>query len=294
MRERIEGEKGRPTHSDLHHPPSCSLRPFWEQMPRSHQQAMRGPLSVLKGLTDWVLPSLMSITLCLPSADPSFDLPVLLPYPQHIPASSSLHLLLLSRVWQPTSWLLLEVRSENHECAAVRELRDWDTMEHRDTAWRAVSPSGGLIFSTGGPACNVNSSQLAGICAYLDSEDIGWYCVCEEQAVLCWLLWRRCKCGGLWCASVSLSGVVWCGGRGPKRLQLWVLWSVPLRWAGLLLSFFEAKNSPVMSPLQLEDVCVYVCVCLSSWLCLCSCLLVSVTANPCAAVFKGIIQLQYP
>lgn len=43
-----------------------------------------------------------------------------------------------------------DVESENF-CVCGSE-RDGDTVEHRDTACCAVSPSGGLIFSMGSPA----------------------------------------------------------------------------------------------------------------------------------------------
>lgn len=119
-----------------------------------------GPQSALKGLSDWVLPSLMSITLCLTLVDPAFDLPVCFWKISLILAPSYPHQPLLTQVWEPTSWLLLDVESKNSTvCSRGRELGDCDTMEHRDTAWRAVSPSGGLhecIFSMGGPAWNVD------------------------------------------------------------------------------------------------------------------------------------------
>lgn len=42
-------------------------------------------------------------------------------------------------------------REREREREKESELGDCDTVEHRDTAWRAGSPSGGLIFRTGGP-----------------------------------------------------------------------------------------------------------------------------------------------
>lgn len=58
-------------------------------------------------------------------------------------------------------------------------------------------------------------------------------------------------------------------------------------------SVSEAKNSPVMSPLQLEVVCVRVCLHVLM-LSLYSCLLVSVTVHPCLSLFKGIIHKSIP
>lgn len=122
------------------------------------------------------------------------------------------------------------------------------------------------------------------------------FAVRRYRLTLC--LWRagcfgccggRVNGGGLRCGSVSFSRVV-CGGvEAPKDCSSGSCgrfhWDEP---GCFFLSFSEAKNSPVMSPLHMEGVCECVCVCLSSCLCLCSCLLVSVTVHPCVAVFKGI------
>lgn len=128
-------------------------------MLRSHQQALRlgvGAESVLKGLSDWVLPSLMSVALCLPSADPPFDRPVWFnpPIPSHVPVSSS-HICCRS----------LKRESQLHGCCWMWKLRimsvqykreSWEMVTQRSVMTQhrvcAVSPSGGLILSSYGVA----------------------------------------------------------------------------------------------------------------------------------------------
>lgn len=110
--------KGGLTHAGFSSPPH--LAPFLGNRCWGHTGRPWGVLdSALKGLSDWVLPSLMSITLWLSSADPSFDLPECAPPLNPIPVSSCWHLPLLSQAWEPTSWLLPDGDCENCVCVCV-------------------------------------------------------------------------------------------------------------------------------------------------------------------------------
>lgn len=86
----------------------------------------------------------------------------------------------------------------------------------------------------------------------------------------------------------SLCGSVNSDKRGPEDSSSLYLVVSPIEMSGAAsLPFFEAKNSPVPSPFQLEVVC-YVCVFCVRRLALfvCGFLRVSVAVLPCVIVFK--------
>lgn len=217
--EKIEGKKG-----GLTYPCSPSalflpfFNPFWADAEVTPAGLRGGPQSGVKRFKWLGLTQLNVSNSLFVFGWSSLRSASVIPLPPTIPYSFSLHLLLLSQVWEPTSWLLLEVKSENYEYAQVRELRDRDTIEHRDAAWRAVSPSGGLIFSMGGPRLQ---------CEYLSAQRHMFLFGVPGYRQIFFFLKNRLYCVGCfggdengrgpWCASVSFRRCVRCGGiEAPK------------------------------------------------------------------------------
>lgn len=232
------------------------LHSLWEQMLRSNKEAIRREGAGVQTVKrfKWLNLTQLNASSSLFLVDPTFSLPLIFFPPYSISTSSS---------WMCCS---PKCQSQRHgfcrpwKATIIQVCSIMKVVEHHDTAPHAASPSGGLIWVA--PSWNVIAAQLAGICACLQCEDIDWH-ICAYQAVL----WRSYKWPRTLLRFTELRQgcVLWSGDH--------VLWSVPLRWVGLLLSFSEAKNSPVVSPFQWEDVCL----CVHLWLYLWSCQVVSVT-----------------
>jgi len=226
----------------------------------------------------------MSITPCLSLADPSFKPPPTpsRPHPSRICRCSL-------KCQQPSSCLLLdgenEVRWESCDTILSWHSMTW-CIPICWAPWAHIYRVG-LVWNV---CCE--HTQLAGICARLQSAHTYWHCVGEWQVLLCWLLWGGCQWRRLLMrfSEFQQGHPAWWS-LGPWRLLFWNVCLVPLRWAKQLISFSEAKNSPVLSPLQREAVHLSARTRVVVHL---PCTFPFVIVYLCAAILNGIIHLSLP